>query len=51
MTIQEQIARMQIIRIRLDTGEERACNYPSEEAMLAETEANGEKVIEWWSCA
>ena len=23
----------------------------SEEEMFAETEANGEKVIEWWSCA
>lgn len=41
---------MQIIKICLDTGEERECNYHSEEAMLAETEANEEKVIEWWSC-
>ena len=42
---------MQIIKIRLDTGEERECNYHSEEAMFADTKANGENVIEWWSCA
>jgi hypothetical protein len=41
---------MQIIKIRLDTGETRECNYNSEEEMFAETEASGEKVIEWWSC-
>jgi len=42
---------MQVIKIRLDTGETRECNYNSEEEMFAETEASSEKVIEWWSCA
>lgn len=42
---------MQVIKIRLDTGEERDCSYPSEEIMFAETEANGEKVVEYWTCA
>ena len=41
---------MQVIKIRLDTGEIRECNYHSEEEMFAETEANNEKVVEWWSC-
>ena len=42
---------MQIIKIRLSTGEERECDYHSEKEMIAETEANEEKVVEWWSCA
>ena len=41
---------MQVIKIKLDTGETRECNYHSEEEMIAETEANSEKVVEWWSC-
>lgn len=41
---------MQVIKIRLSTGEVRECNYHSEEEMFAETEANNEKVVEWWSC-
>lgn len=41
---------MQVIKIKLDTGETRECNYHSEEEMFAETEANDEKVVEYWTC-
>lgn len=39
----------QIIKIRLNTGEERECDYYSVEEMFADTESKNEIVIEWWS--